>query len=95
MFVLADIDGKVDFLLVIVLVDCTCFDVEPGIEVEKLTVDVTVVWLLVVDMYGVGDIVEGILDDEEDLLEDGDGVEVVVDDEDELDNEEVVSEIEV
>ena len=53
-------------------------------------------------MYGVGDIVEGILDDEEDLLEDGadDGevislVEVVVDDEDELDNEEVVSEIEV
>ena len=40
MFVLADIDGKVDFLFVNVLVDVDTVDVEPGTKVEKLIVDV-------------------------------------------------------
>ena len=109
MFVLADRDGKVDFLFVNVLVDVDTVDVEPGTKVEKLIVDVdklsvivdvtAVVLVLVLDLYGVGDIVEGILDDEEALLDDGaaDGdvisLEVVVVDEDELDNEEVMSEV--
>ena len=61
MFVLADRDGKVDFLFVNVLVDCNCVDVEPGNEVEKLIVDVdklsvivdvtAVVLVLVLDLY--------------------------------------------
>ena len=61
MFVLADIDGKVDFLFVNVLVDVDTVDVEPGTKVEKLIVDVdklsvivdvtAVVLVLVLDLY--------------------------------------------